>query len=94
MVKEDIGLFLLGGTGAFAIWSATNSSEFTLMEFVDTPEKAEKARRAMLSGFLWNLLFAGAVFLVFQSILASVGIIVFASALYVRFDMILKEKGF
>jgi hypothetical protein len=85
--------FVSGIVIGFTIWTATNSSEFTIAEFTDTEEKAEKARKAMKSAFLWGLAISALIYLVFKNWYVGVGIMLTCIALYLRYELLLQEKG-
>jgi len=93
-MDERIGLFLLGTTTSFAIWSALNSSLFTVGEFVKSEEDAEQCRKAMAWGVAICSLFGISIWLVFRDLITAVATILCAVGLWLLFERELEMHGF
>jgi len=91
--KQDLGLFFLSVTGAFSLWSATNTSYTGHMAFgVKDPESA---RTAMKLGLAFIALQAVALYLLYgrRALAASAGAMVTGAALYAIYDRALTQAA-
>lgn len=94
--KMDIGLLILGVTGAFGIWSSLQTSPTGLFKFVakDKDEQTERvARDAMKIALALIILMAAGLLLVYKraGLAAAIGTIISGIGLYIYYDWLLKE---
>jgi hypothetical protein len=90
--REDVGLFFLSVTGAFSLWSATNTSYTGHMAFGLRDPKS--ARTAMNLGAIFIGLQAAALMLLYgkRALAAAGGAIVTGAALYAIYDYALRHS--
>lgn len=92
-MKVDIALFGLTALGAFGIWSACNSSGFTVAEFVKDADSAQKCRTAMYVGLAMCILLGVSIYIVFKDIISGLAPIIAGLGLFLWYEWILRGKG-
>lgn len=92
-MKVDIALFGLTALGAFGIWSACNSSGFTVAEFVKDADSAAKCRMAMKVGLGMCCVLGVVIYIIFKDLSSALAPVVAGAGLYAWFEIILRQKG-
>lgn len=90
---EKIALFSITSLSAFGIWSAMNSSVFTVREFVKDEKAAKDTRHAMALGLGLCITYGLSIYMIFKDWVSGLAPIITGIALFLLYEYELAQKG-